>query len=49
MTTLFCRAIVGLPQERRRRFRYVEELTEVSGIGPIICDAIKDLMTVGQH
>jgi len=27
----------------------VEELTEVSAIGPIIFDAIKDLMTVGQH
>jgi len=27
----------------------VEELKEVSAIGPIIFDAIKDLMTVGQH
>jgi DNA uptake protein ComE-like DNA-binding protein len=45
---LFCRAIVGLPQERRRPFQFVEELTEVIGIGPIICDAIKDLVTIGQ-
>jgi len=35
-------------RERRRRFQYVEELKEVIGIGPIIFDAIKDLVTVGQ-
>lgn len=34
-------------RERRRRFRYVEELKEVIGIGPVIFDAIKDLVTVG--
>jgi len=48
LTTSFCRAIVGLPQERRRRFQFVEELEEVIGIGPIICDAIEDLVTIGQ-
>jgi len=26
----------------------MEELKEVIGIGPIICDAIKDLVTIGQ-
>jgi len=26
----------------------VEELEEVIGIGPIICDAIEDLVTIGQ-
>ena len=35
-------------RERRRRFQFVEELKEVIGIGPIIFDAIKDLVTIGQ-
>ncbi|MGH7405188.1 MAG: hypothetical protein ACREJP_02395 [Candidatus Methylomirabilales bacterium] len=48
MTTSVCRAIVGLPQERRRPFQFVEELKEVIGIGPIIYDAIRDLVTIGQ-
>jgi len=26
----------------------MEELKEVIGIGPIICDAIEDLVTIGQ-
>jgi competence ComEA-like helix-hairpin-helix protein len=34
-------------REHRGRFRYVEELREVIGIGPIIFDAIKDLVTIG--
>lgn len=33
-------------RERRGRFRFVEELREVIGIGPFIFDAIKDLVTV---
>jgi competence ComEA-like helix-hairpin-helix protein len=35
-------------RERRRRFQFVEELKEVIGIGPIIFDAIKDLVTIGE-
>lgn len=34
-------------REGRGRFRFVEELREVIGIGPIIFDAVKDLVTVG--
>jgi len=33
-------------RDRRGRFRYVEELRQVIGIGPIILDAINDLVTV---
>lgn len=36
-------------RERRRRFQFVEELKEVIGIGPIIFDAVKDLVTVGHN
>lgn len=36
-------------RERRRRFRFVEELKEVIGIGPFIFEAIKDLVTVGEE
>jgi competence protein ComEA len=36
-------------RERRRRFQYVEELRGVIGIGPIIFDAIRDLVTVGEN
>jgi competence ComEA-like helix-hairpin-helix protein len=35
-------------RERRRGFQFVEELKEVIGIGPIIFDAIKDLVTIGE-
>lgn len=35
-------------RERRRRFHFVEEVREVAGIGPIIFDAMRDLLTVGQ-
>ncbi|MFQ5658122.1 MAG: ComEA family DNA-binding protein, partial [Candidatus Methylomirabilales bacterium] len=33
-------------RERRGRFMFVEELKEVMGIGPVIYDAIKDLVIV---
>lgn len=36
-------------RERRRGFQFVEELREVVGIGPIIFDAIKDLVTLRQN
>lgn len=36
-------------RERRRHFRFVEELKGVIGIGPFIFEAIKDLVTVGEQ
>ncbi|MFQ5848206.1 MAG: ComEA family DNA-binding protein [Candidatus Methylomirabilales bacterium] len=36
-------------RERRGRFQFIEELREVIGIGPIIFDAIKDLVIVKHN
>ncbi len=36
-------------RERRGHFLFVEELREVMRIGPIIFDAIKDLVAVGKN